>query len=61
MVQRVAIPPICPHCLQPATDTIEISSRGTVVGYCDAYSSRFTARFEFHFVTGSSESTDGFH
>jgi hypothetical protein len=40
MGQRVAFPPICPHCLQPATDTIEISSRGTVVGYCDAYSSR---------------------
>jgi len=40
MGQKVAFPPICPHCLEPATDTIEISSRGTIVGYCDAYSRR---------------------
>ena len=38
--QKVAFPPICPHCLQPATNTVEISSKGTVVGYMNAYSRR---------------------
>ena len=38
--QRVAFPPICPHCLQPATDTTAINSKRTVMGYFDAYSRR---------------------
>ena len=38
--RTVAFPPICPHCLQPATDTVAINSKRTVTGYCEAYSSR---------------------
>jgi hypothetical protein len=51
MGQRVVFPPICPHCLQPATDTVQISSTGTVMGYCDAYSRREYATLRVPFCS----------
>lgn len=49
----INFPPICPHCLQPATTTVSIQSTRTLTGYYDAYIRRkfstirvpFCARF----------------